>query len=323
MPQNQTSPPDFDLKILRQFPPGQKYLIGVSGGRDSVVLLHQLVDCGYRRLRVCHLDHRLRGKQSRTDARFVEELAQEYSLDFELGSVNVRALATKTKMSIETAGREARYRFFADVARRRRCRTIFLGHHADDLVETFLINLFRGTGTTGLAGMREIVTRHIGRVELKIVRPLLGVWREEIDEYVRGHRIKFREDATNKSLIPLRNRVRRQVIPFLEKQLGRPIRKSVWRAARIASEEEGFFEELLPRDLTRSTQLAVEPLRAMPAAVQRRMLHAWLRAGDISNVSFDLVERVRALLDLSNRVAKTNLPGRLHARRRGGTLFVE
>src|SRR5436190_2267897 len=255
MPQNRQLPTSYDLKILGQFPPDEKYLVGVSGGRDSVVLLHQLVDRGYRRLRVCHLDHRLRGKQSRTDARFVAKLAQEHSLDLELGSVNLRALAAKTKMSIETAGREARYRFFADVARRRRCRTIFLGHHADDLVETFLINLFRGTGTTGLAGMREIVSRHIGRVELKIVRPLLGVWREEIDEYVRAHRIKFREDATNKSLIPLRNRVRRKIIPFLEKQFGRPIRKSVWRAASITAEEEVFFEELLPPDLTRSTQL--------------------------------------------------------------------
>src|SRR5205809_4017252 len=133
MPQNRQLPSSFDLKILRQFPPNKKYLIGVSGGRDSVVLLHQLVDRGYRRLRVCHLDHRLRGKQSQTDARFVAKLAQEYSLDFELGSINVRALAAKKKMSIETAGREARYRFFADIARRRRCRTIFLGHHADDL----------------------------------------------------------------------------------------------------------------------------------------------------------------------------------------------
>jgi tRNA(Ile)-lysidine synthase len=323
MPQNQTFPPGFDLKILRQFPPNEKYLVGVSGGRDSVVLLHQLVERGYRHLRVCHLDHKLRGKQSRTDARFVEKLAQKCSLNFELASVNVRALAAKTKMSIETAGREARYRFFADVACRRRCRTIFLGHHADDLVETFLINLFRGAGTSGLAGMREIAARHIGRVELKIVRPLLGVWREEIDEYVRAKQVKFREDATNQSLIPLRNRVRRQIIPFLEKQFGRPIRKSVWRAANIASEEEGFFEELLPPDLTRSTQLAVQSLRAMPVAGQRRLLHQWLRAGDVSNVSFDLVERVRALLDLSNRIAKTNLPGCLHVRRRAGKIFVE
>ena len=109
-----------------------------------------------------------------------------------------------------------------------------------------------------------------------------------------------------------------QIIPFLEKQFGRPIRKSIWRAAALAAEEDGFFDELIPRGLTRSTQLAVEPLRAMPLAVQRRMVHGWLQSGDVSNVSFDLVERVRALLDLSNRVAKTNLPGRLHVRRRGG-----
>ena len=229
----------------------------------------------------------------------------------------------KTKMSIETAARDARYRFFAEVARRRRCRHIFLGHHADDLVETFLINLFRGTGTAGLAAMREIAVHHVGKLELKVVRPLLSIWREAIDEYVQAHRLKFREDATNESLIPLRNRVRRKIIPLLEKHFGRPVRKSIWRAATIASEEEGFFEELLPREFSRLTQLAVEPLRAMPVAVQRRMLHEWLRASNVSGVSFDLVERVRALLDLANRVAKTNLPGRRHVRRRAGKLFME
>jgi len=105
------------------------------------------VERGYRRLVVCHLDHKLRGAQSRADARFVERLANEFDLPIELSSADVRVLAKKTKMSIETAGRNARYQFFAEVARRLRCRTIFLGHHADDLVETFLINLFRGTGT--------------------------------------------------------------------------------------------------------------------------------------------------------------------------------
>lgn len=321
MRRTQKSPSHFDLKILRQFPSKDKYLIGVSGGRDSVTLLHLLIDRGYRHVVVCHLDHQLRGRQSRTDARFVEKLAQESGFDVELGSVNVRALAAETKMSIETAGRNARYQFFADAARRRRCRTIFLGHHADDLVETFLINLFRGTGMTGLAGMREITSRRIDRVELKVIRPLLHVWRNEIDEYVKVHRIKFREDVTNESLVPLRNRVRRRIIPFLEKEFGRPIRKSIWRAAAIASEEEGFFEEMLPSNL--SNHLAIRPLREMPLAMQRRMLHEWLNAGAIPNVNFDLVERVRELLDLSNRVAKTNLPERRHVRRRAGTLFVE
>jgi tRNA(Ile)-lysidine synthase len=314
---------EFDLKILQHFPPTQKCLIGVSGGRDSVVLLHQLVHRGYYRLVVCHLNHGLRGRQSTADARFVEKLAQENELLFELGSANVAALARKNKISIETAGREARYGFFAEVARRRKCHTLFLGHHADDLVETFLINLFRGSGTTGLASMREIASRKIGRVPLKIVRPLLGIWRNEIDKYVRDSGVRFREDATNKSLLHLRNRVRRRIIPFLEKEFGRPIRKSIWRAASIAAEEDGFFEELLPRNLSRKTQLNLEPLRGMPLAIQRRLVHDWLSSGQIPNVSFDLVERIRALLDLSNRVAKTNLPGHLHVRRRGGKLFME
>ena len=323
MPAKQKVPPDFELKILRQFPPNKTYLIGVSGGRDSVALLHQLVERGYRRLVVCHLDHKLRGAQSRADAQFVERLANEFDLPMELSSADVRVLAKKTKMSIETAGRNARYQFFAEVARRLRCRTIFLGHHADDLVETFLINLFRGTGTTGLAGMREVSIRQVDRIRLEIVRPLLSVWRNEIDDYVTTQKIRFREDVTNESLVPLRNRVRRKIIPFLEKQFDRPIRKSIWRAASIASEEEGFFGELLPSNLARSTELAVKPLREMPLAVQRRMLREWLDAGNISGVNYDLVERIRGLLDLSNQVAKTNLPGRLHARRRSGKLFME
>src|SRR5258705_12279254 len=119
-----------------------------------------------------------------------------------MASTNVRALAAKQKISIETAAREARYQFFAQVAKRGRCHTIFLAHHADDLVETFLINLFRGAGSAGLAGMREVSTRRIDDVGLTIVRPLLSVWRKQIDNYMRKHRLAFREDASNKNLNP-------------------------------------------------------------------------------------------------------------------------
>src|SRR4029077_13262819 len=107
--------------------------------------------------------------------------------------------------------REARYSFFAKTAKRRRCRTIFLAHHADDLVETFLMNLFRGAGLTGLAAMRATSTRRVDNVDLTIVRPLLSIWRTDIDKYVRAHRLKFRQDASNQGLIPLRNRIRGRV----------------------------------------------------------------------------------------------------------------
>ena len=308
---------------LRALSSGARYLIGVSGGRDSVALLHWLIECGYSKLIVCHLNHRLRGRSSRADAIFVQKLAARYDVDLALGAIDVRALAVRTKQSIETAARDARYKFFAQVAKRRRCRTIFLGHHADDLVETFLINLFRGAGPGGLRAMRGVSIRKIDNMKLQIVRPLLGVSREQIDDYVRKHRLKFREDASNKNLAPLRNRIRHRIIPEIEKQLGRNVRGTIWRAATIAAEEENFFEALLPDGLSKLTALAVKPLRAMPIAVQRRMLHEWLRARDVPDLSFDLIERVRALLDLSNRAAKTNLPQDRHVRRRAGQIFIE
>src|SRR5207302_11179549 len=157
-----------------RFSPEGSYLIGVSGGRDSVALLHWLIDLGYKKLIVCHLNHQLRGRSSDADARVVEKLAGKYQVDFELGAANIRALAQKKKMSIETTARDARYSFFAKAAKRHGCRTIFLAHHADDLVETFLFNLIRGAGLTGLAAMRDVSTRRVDNVDLAIVRPLLS-----------------------------------------------------------------------------------------------------------------------------------------------------
>ena len=309
-------------KLHSDFTTSRRYLIGVSGGRDSVALLDSLIDLGYKNLIVCHLNHQLRGRASDADAKFVEKLAAKYDVDLALGSSNVRALATRKKMSIETAAREARYKFFAQVAKRRRCRTIFLAHHADDLVETFLINLFRGAGNTGLAGMRAVSTRRLNDVDLTIVRPLLGVWRNEIEKYIKKNRLTFREDASNKSLAPLRNRIRHRVIPQIEKQFGRKVRESVRRAAIISAAEEDFFELLLPSKLMKVPELAVSQMRALPLAIQRRTLHEWLRASKIPNLSFDLIERVRALLD-SDRTAKTNLPQDRHVRRRAKKLFIE
>jgi tRNA(Ile)-lysidine synthetase, N-terminal domain len=313
-----------------RFPPRRRYLIGVSGGRDSVALLDQLVDLGYQNLIVCHLNHQLRGRSSDADARFVRSLVENYRrkiagqtqrVDFELGTANVRALAAKKKMSIETAGREARYTFFAKVAKRRKCHMIFLAHHADDLVETFLLNLLRGAGTTGLAAMREVSTRRIEQVDLTIMRPLLGVWRNEINHYICQRRLKFREDASNKDLGPVRNRLRGRVIPYLEEIFGRNVRRNIWRTAMILAEEENFFELFLPEKF--SEVLDAKLLRELPLALQRRMLSKWLRSEKVRDVGFDLIERARALLDRANRVAKTNLPQDRHLRRRGGELFIK
>ena len=307
--------------FLRAFPPDRKYLVGVSGGRDSVALLHWLGARDYKNLVVCHLNHRLRGQASDRDAKFVETVAAKRDLAFEAGSADVRALANKQKMSIEAAARKVRYEFFAQVAKRTRGRTIFLAHHADDVVETFLINLFRGAGSTGLSAIREVSKRRVGNVELTIVRPFLAVWRAQIDDYVRKHRLKFREDASNRDLALLRNRVRRQIIPHLEKTVGRNIRQSIWRAAVIAAEEENWIETQLSNST--SDHLSVAELRELPVALQRREILKWLRLRQISNVGFDIVETVRSLVDKDSRKAKANLPQDRHVRRRAGKIFIE
>ena len=298
-------------EFLVSFPPTRRYLVGVSGGRDSVVLLHWLIRHGYRRLIVCHLDHQLRGAAAKADARFVRRLSEKWELPSAIESANVAA----AKGSAETAGRAARLEFFARVARRRRCHTIFLGQHADDQVETFLLQLFRGAGGRGLGGMREI--SEVGA--LKIVRPLLGVWRAEIDAYVAAHRIKFREDATNVDPGPRRNRLRRRIIPKLEAQFGKNLRRNLWRTASVLAEEDALLETLVPDE----SELKVKTLRNLPVTLQRRLFLRWLREHEVTNVGFELVEQLRSLLLPGARVAKVNLPGARHARRRAGAIFLE
>jgi tRNA(Ile)-lysidine synthase len=310
-------------ELLSRFPPARRYLIGVSGGRDSVALLHSLSGLGYEGLIVCHLDHRLRGRASTADAKFVNALARKLKLELEIGRADVAALARRTKQSIETAGRNARYAFFARIARRRRCRTIFLGHHADDLVETFLLNLFRGAGPTGLGGMRRIATRQVDGVLLTIVRPFLGIAREEIDAYLKANRLKYRDDAMNESLGPLRNRIRHRIVPYVEKQLGRKVRGALWRAAMISADEAELAETLVDPLSANRSELGLKELRAQPRALQRRTIHLWLQAQGIVNLDFETIERVRALVELDARPAKTNLPRDRHVRRRAGKIFVE
>ena len=314
-------PSNISSRLRNDFPPDARYLIGVSGGRDSVVLLHWLTNLGYKKLTVCHLNHQLRGRSSAADARFVEKLAARYGVDFEFASATVRAIAKKKKNSIETAAREARYSFFAKTAKRRRCHTIFLGHHADDLVETFLLNLIRGAGLTGLAAMRDVSTREIDGVDLMIVRPLLSVWRSDIDRYVQEYHLRFREDATNKNLAATRNRIRNRIIPYLEKILGRNLCQNIWRTAMIAGEEEKWLDTEVP-DST-NAHFSVSRLRALPVALQRRAILKWLRAQNISGLGFDVIERVRSLADREAPIAKVNLPRDRHVRRRAGRIFVE
>src|SRR5262249_49885222 len=236
-------------------------------------------------------------------------------------TANVRALARQQKTSIETTARKMRYAFFASAAKRHRCEPIFLAQHADDLVETFLFNLTRGAGLTGLSAMRDVSNRCIDGVDLTIVMPLLTVWRSEIDKYFRDHDLDFREDPTNKNLGPTRNRIRHRVIPYLERKLGRNIRQNIWRTAMIAAEEEKWINNEVREGMGKD--LSLPTLRNLPVALQRRTILKWLRAQSVSDVNFEVIEGVRALLDQDAQTAKVNLSKNRHVRRRAGRIFIE
>ncbi len=304
---------------LEGVPRDRRLLVGVSGGIDSTALLHALAGQGFRRLTVLHLDHGLRGAAGAADAAFVKRLARRFSLPVIAGRVDVAALARERKLSIETAAREARYSFFARAARRTRCRTLLLAHHADDQVETFLFNLLRGGGS-GLGGMRRRTEREIDGVRLEILRPWLGTWRAEIEAWVSREKIRYRDDASNASPRHTRNRLRSRVLPMLAREFGRDVRSSLWRAAEILGAQQEWLCQLVSLE---GEELEVSALRALPEALERIAVHNWLRRHRIPQISFALVERIRVLVPAGAAVAKANLPGGSFARRRAGRLFVE
>jgi tRNA(Ile)-lysidine synthase len=309
----------FDARFragLGGLSPRKRLLVAVSGGRDSMVLLHSLLAARFKHLVVVHFNHQLRGRSSAADARFVKAAAGRAGLQCILGAEDVRGFARGKKLSIETAARQLRYEFFKKAARTTRCRTLLLGHHADDQVETFLFNLLRGTGLRGLAGMQPASDR----AGLTLLRPMLGIWRAEIDEFARTRRVRYREDVTNAETESARNKLRHRIIPWISAEFGRDVRNSLWRAAQIAAADEAFLEAAVPMP---DHELSVTQLRALPLALQRRLLLRWFRAEGVSGVGFDAVESARSLLSPGAVVSKLNLPGALHVRRRSGKLFIE
>lgn len=296
-------------------------LIGISGGADSVALLHLLLEQGYRNLILCHFDHQLRGIESEADADFVKNLAASLKLPFEIGTEDVRAYAAAKKVSIEMAAREARYHFFAKIAQKYHVKKLLLAHHADDQVETCFLHFLRGTGSAGLAGMLPISHRKIGGVNLEIVRPLLSLTKKDLVAFLNACQLTWREDQSNKSLLPTRNRLRHRLLPLLDRFFGTSYRKAIIRTATILAAEDQYLESLAAPHAIED-QLSTRELADMPLALQRRIIHAWLRHHGFAEVSFEEVERVLSLLNLDGP-AKTNLPGNAHARRRSGKIFLE
>ena len=296
-------------------------LAAVSGGIDSVVLLHALHEAAvHHRVVVCHLNHQLRGRDSDEDAAFVRQLAVRLSLPFMEGSADVRAQAERDGLSLETAGRHERHRFFATCARRHRSRTVFLAHHADDQVETILANLLRGSaGLRGMEPMTSLLPPG-SRKPLTLCRPLLGMTRDAISAWATNRGLSFREDATNAIPDAFRNRLRLEAIPALLKAAGRDFRPALLRAASMASEDTGFLRSLAVPIASRA-QLPVPELQNLPPALRRHVLHHWLHYHRIPDCGSREVAAVDSLLD-PDRPPRVNLPANHQAGRTARHLWI-
>jgi len=284
-------------------------LVGVSGGIDSVALLHALVQTG-RKPVVLHFDHGWRA-ESAGDARFVAELVKTFGLRYIGGKMRAT-----TKEHREAEARAARYAFFARVAQKLKIPDLVLAHHADDQVETFLLQLLRGGGAAA-RGMDSVSCRD----GLILHRPWLGLWKKEITAYARHHCLDWRDDATNADTRHRRNLIRHRVLPYLQKQIGKHVADNLLRTAEIQRAESEWLDTLCAAAAAQP-ELSVSALRAGPLAQQRRTILRWLQNRDVADISFADVEAVRGLLE--NRIpAKVNLSKGLFARRRAGKIFIE
>jgi tRNA(Ile)-lysidine synthase len=292
------------------------YLVGFSGGVDSRVLLQVLLDAGFTNLVICHLDHRLRGADSEREKRLIQRLAARLKLPIFQDQID----RWPAKISLETAARQARQQFFARAAEKFNANHVFLGHHADDQVETFLLNILRGAGSTGQAAMRAETRISVNGVDLILLRPLLQVWKTDIRDYAKRKRLRFSEDMTNAENRFTRNRIRNLLVPEIERILGRPFKANLLQLCEIAAGEAELIRELTPA-WWELDELPVRDLRTLPLALQRRVIHQWLTRKKIDDVSFGDVESIRAMLT-QQAIAKINLSAGNSCRRRANKLFI-
>jgi len=301
----------------------KRWLIGVSGGADSVALLHGLVAAGFRNLVVCHLDHGLRGLASTEDANFVKRLADSLGFPCEAEWVDVAGLMKTSSASMETAARHARHEFFARCSVKHRCARVILAHHADDQAETVLWNLLRGSkGLKGMRSRQELVTE--SGVKLELHRPLLEFRHTELIEWLEGQGYRWREDASNAEPVAVRNRLRNEVLPLLAEISKRDVALAFARGAANTEELEALEAWALEKADVRDPQgrLHLPVLRKLPVALQRVALRQFLKDHEVESIDRDLLERCLSLLEVKNS-SVVNLPGGGKLKRREGRLKIE
>jgi len=282
---------------------GQRILVGFSGGADSLCLLHLLRSQPVEVV-AAHFNHRLRSEAD-SDAAACRKLAAEWSIRYIEETAPVGEIARKMKLSIEEAARVLRYRFLFASARSVGADAVAVAHHADDQVETVLMHLLRGVGTAGLAGMQFRTADPLGESSIPLVRPLLGIWRWEIRQYMLENDLVPLEDATNSDPAYIRNRIRIKLVPELE-TYNPEFKRHLAQTASIVGEENAWLEAETGKKLARLILgsgdfwrlVDVSSLRDEPHWLIRRLVRKVIFSlkSNLRDVSFAEVERAVAYL---------------------------
>lgn len=297
--------------------PGDKVLIGVSGGADSVALVHLMVELRPvmdLQLAVAHLNHGLRSDASDREAAFVEELSHKLGLLFHCEKIEL----VPHQGSLEERARRARYRFYRRLLHAYGYDKLALGHQADDNAESVLLHLLRGSGIRGLSG----IPPKRGRA---IVRPLIETSRSDIKIYLKSRGIAHVEDASNNDIRFQRNRIRHQLIPLLQRDYNPNIRITLNRLAGLCRDEQTWLNTILQPMLDRALidsgserlELHADSLLDAPPAAQRRLIRMALRGwmGDLKRMGFDHIDAVIDLLHNRSAGSRLSLPRHIVAER--------
>jgi tRNA(Ile)-lysidine synthase len=292
-------------------------MVGVSGGADSVALLHILVrlQAPLRlKLSIVHVDHQLR-PDSAADAAFVQALAARFKIPAVIEQRDVEALCRTHRWSLEDGARRIRYESFVKAAARWSAGVVALAHTADDQAETVLMRLLRGSGLTGLAGIP--VTREAEGI--RIVRPLLNCWRHEILDYLADAGLTYRQDASNADRRFVRNRIRHELLPLLAREYNPKIKQALVQLAGHSRVDSTYLESAALRHWKRMARpsrrgqvcLRLPALARQPQALQRQLLRQALRQlqGDLNQFEFRHWLQLERMLGPRAARAAVDLPG--------------
>ncbi|OEU58023.1 MAG: tRNA lysidine(34) synthetase TilS [Desulfobacterales bacterium C00003104] len=302
------------IRRHNMFAPGALVLAGVSGGPDSVALLHVLASIAHRwslRLHVACLNHNLRDA-AKDETRFVADLCERLSIPCEIGSRDVASYQSSHHMSVQQAARELRYRFFEKTAARYSADKIALGHHCMDNAESVLMNLLRGSGPLGLSGIPPVRDN-------RYVRPLIDMTPDEILGFLKINSIEYMVDESNKSRKYLRNRIRHELICDLEREYNPNLIRHLHNLSSILREEEDFWEKTVTgifHDLTvikkeDFTGLDLAGLRNLHPALAKRVIRKGIMEakGDLNRIEFKHIEAIQGLVTCLNPSRAIDMPG--------------